>query len=88
MIYAVFSVCDINSWVALERLRMMVVTTTKLGTRTPVVVVGNMVDSTIREVTRVEVEAKVMFDWNFGYKECSAKLGTGISQVRFLNLNT
>ena len=83
-----FSVCDINSWVALERLRMMVVTTTKLGTRTPVVVVGNMVDSTIREVTRVEVEAKVMFDWNFGYKECSAKLGTGISQVRFLNLNT
>ena len=77
-----------NSWVALERLRMMVVTTTKLGTRTPVVVVGNMVDLTIREVTRVEVEAKVMFDWNFGYKECSAKLGTGISQVRFLNLNT
>ena len=79
-----FSVCDVNSWLALERLRMMVVTATKLGTRTPVVVVANMVDSDSREVTRVEVEAKVMFEWNFGYKECSAKLGTGITQVRIL----
>ena len=34
-----------------------------------------------REVTRVEVEAKAMFEWNFGYKECSSKLGIGINQV-------
>ena len=34
-----------------------------------------------REVARVGVEAKAMFEWNFGYKECSAKLGIGINEV-------
>ena len=35
-----------------------------------------------REVARSEVETKVMFEWNSGYMECSAKLGgQQVSQV-------
>ena len=60
---------------------MMVLTSTKAGARTPVVVVGNKVDLDTRELTRAETEARVMFEWNWGYKECSAKLGEGVSQV-------
>ena len=59
----------------------MVLTSTKEGARTPVVVVGNKVDIDTRELTRAETEARVMFEWNWGYKECSAKLGEGVSQV-------
>ena len=59
----------------------MVLTSTKSGGRTPVVVVGNKVDLDTRELTRAETEARVMFEWNWGYKECSAKLGEGVSQV-------
>ena len=77
----VFSVGDMSSWEALERLRMMVLTSTKEGARTPVVVVGNKVDIDTRELIRAETEARVMFEWNWGYKECSAKLGEGVSQV-------
>ena len=78
---SVFSVGDTSSWDALARLRMMVLTSTKAGARTPVVVVGNKVDLDTRELTRAETEARVMFEWNWGYKECSAKLGEGVSQV-------
>ena len=39
-----------------------------------------------REVLRAEVETKVMFDWNSGYMECSAKEeGEKVQQV-FLEL--
>ena len=72
---------DTSSWEALARLRMMVVTSTKMGARTPVVVVGNKADIGTREVTRVEVEARVTFEWNWGYKECSAILAEGVNQV-------
>lgn len=78
---SVFSVGDVSSWEALARLRMMVLTSTKEGARTPVVVVGNKVDLEAREVARAETEARVTFEWNWGYKECSAKLGEGVSQV-------
>ena len=44
-------------------------------------VVGNKVDLEAREVARAETEARVTFEWNWGYKECSAKLGEGVSQV-------
>ena len=83
----VFSVGDVSSWEALARLRMMVLTSTKEGARTPVVVVGNKVDLEAREVARAETEARVTFEWNWGYKECSAKLGEGVSQViRYVHL--
>ena len=63
------------------RLRSMVLTSTKSGATTPVVVVGTKFDLDTRELTRAETEARVMFEWNWGYKECSAKLGEGVSQV-------
>ena len=83
---SVFSVGDTNSWEALARLRLMVLTSAKEGERTPVVVVGNMVDLDTRDVTRAEAEARVTFEWNWRYKECSAKLGEGVSQVGHFSL--
>ena len=39
-----------------------------------------------REVLKAEVETRVMFDWNCGYKECSAKVGGEEVQQVFLEL--
>ena len=52
------------------------------------VVVGNKTDlaEDEREVLRAEVETLVMFDWNSGYLECSAKLGGEKVKQVFLEL--
>ena len=52
------------------------------------VVVGNKTDlaEDEREVLRAEVDTLVMFEWNSGYLECSAKLGGEDVQQVFLEL--
>ena len=56
-IIAVFSITDMTSWLALDRLKDMVARSTKC----PGIVVGNMSDlPSNRQVTRVEAEAKVI----------------------------
>ena len=58
LLIVVFSITDMTSWLALDRLKDMVARSTKC----PGIVVGNMSDlPSNRQVTRVEAEAKVKY---------------------------
>ena len=66
----VYSVEDPSSWDEVVRLRSLV--TSYKGEQVPVVVVGNKIDLE-RKTSQEALEATVMFDWEHGYVECSAK---------------
>ena len=73
----VFSVADVKSFENVSRLRELAISK---NAKMPIVVVGNQTDLP-REVQRGEAEAMVMFEWENGYIECSAKENTGIIEV-------
>ena len=74
----VFSVADLHSFEEVARLRDLLQSVK--GEETPIVVVGNKTDLP-REITKEEVEATVMLDWENGYMECCAKDNINISAV-------
>lgn len=74
----VFSVDNKESFEEARRLRDLVMSTK--GPDTPIVFVGNKTDLD-REVAKEEAEATVVFDWENGYAECSAKENSNIQAV-------
>ena len=66
----VYAVDDPSSWDEVVRLRSLV--TSHKGEQAPIVVVGNKTDLE-RKTSQEALEATVMFDWEHGYVECSAK---------------
>ena len=74
----VYAVDDPSSWDEVVRLRKLV-TSTK-GEQAPIVVVGNKTDLE-RKTSQEALEATVMFDWEHGYVECSAKDNINITAV-------
>jgi len=74
----VYSVADLSSFEEVSRLRDLVQSVK--GEDIPIVVVGNKTDLP-REITKEEVEATVMFDWENGYMECCAKDNININAV-------
>ena len=74
----VFSVADLHSFEEVARLRDLVQSVK--GEEIPIVIVGNKTDLP-REITKEEVEATVMLDWENGYMECCAKDNINISAV-------
>jgi len=74
----VFSVADLHSFEEVSRIRDLVQSVK--GEEVPIVVVGNKTDLP-REISKEEVEATVMFDWENGYMECCAKDNINITDV-------
>ena len=74
----VYSVADLYSFEEVSRLRDLVHSVK--GEEIPIVVVGNKTDLP-REITKEEVEATVMLDWENGYMECCAKDNININAV-------
>ena len=66
----VYAVDDPSSWDEVVRLRNLVIE--HKGEQAPIVVVGNKTDLE-RKTSQEALEATVMFDWEHGYVECSAK---------------
>ncbi|XP_023322433.1 GTP-binding protein Rheb homolog isoform X2 [Eurytemora carolleeae] len=77
-IIIVFSVDEIESFEEARRLRDLVMSTK--GPDSPIVIVGNKTDLD-RKISKEETEAIVLFDWENGYVECSAKLNTNIQDI-------
>ena len=74
----VFSVADLHSFEEVSRLRDLVQSVK--GEEIPIVIVGNKTDLP-REITKEEVEATVMLDWENGYMECCAKDNININAI-------
>jgi len=74
----VFALDDQETFEEARRLRDLVMSTK--GPDTPIVIVGNKSDA-VRELDKSETEATVVFDWENGYVECSAKLNSNIQEI-------
>ena len=74
----VYAVDDPSSWDEVVRLRNLVID--HKGEQAPIVVVGNKTDLE-RKTSQEALEATVMFDWEHGYVECSAKDNVNVTAV-------
>ena len=79
----VFSLDSFESWQEVEKLRDMI--QLDKGVDAPIVVAGNKSDLTLNSVDKriplESLEATVVFDWENGYVECSAKERLNINKI-------
>lgn len=74
----VYAVDDRDSFEEVARFRRLV--HSYKGDQIPMVVVGNKIDVE-RDTSKEAIEATVLFDWENGYVECSAKNNVNVSTV-------